>query len=221
LILENNDQEIAASSRSYGVYQQSSTMSARQIMTELLLTLVSTALINNLVLHWPLGVDPLLASEERRQVHALGLATTSLMLVTGMFGYGLYQWLLVPLALTSLKLFVFMPLSVLLIGPLLKLLSRLLPQLSFDGLWPLLLGNAGVLGLTLLNARDDHGFFHASAMSLGAGLGFWLVLGLFCDLRQRTFDNDVPLPFRGLPIQLISAGLIAVAFLGFNGLIKT
>ena len=53
------------------------------------------------------------------------------------------------------------------------------------------------------------------------GLGFWLVLSLFSDLRQRTLNNDVPLPFRGLPIELISAGLMAVAFLGFTGLIKT
>ncbi|KJZ43553.1 electron transport complex protein RnfA [Pseudomonas fluorescens] len=189
-------------------------------MTEIVLTLISTALINNLVLHWPLGVDPLLGNEHR-QVHALGLATMCLMLIVGTVGYSAYRWLLVPLELTSLRLFVFLPLSVLLIGPLLKLLSRTLPKLAFDGLWPLLLGNAGVLGLTLLNAQEDKGFFHAMALSLGAGLGFWLVLSLFSDLRQRTIENDIPLPFRGLPIDLIGAGLIAVAFLGFSGLIKT
>ena len=189
-------------------------------MTEILLTLISAALINNLVLHWPLGVDPVLGSE-RPQVHALGIATTCLMLIVGALGYALYHWLLVPLGLTSLRLFVFLPLSVLLIAPLLKLLSRLLVKLSFDGLWPLLLGNAGVLGLTLLNAQDDKGIFHAIALSLGAGLGFWLVLSLFSDLRQRILDNDIPLPFRGLPIELIGAGLIAVIFLGFSGLIKT
>ncbi|KAA0968047.1 Rnf-Nqr domain containing protein [Pseudomonas sp. ANT_H12B] len=189
-------------------------------MTELLLTLISTALINNLVLHWPLGVDPLLGSE-RGQVHALGIATTCLMLIVGILGYSAYHWLLMPLELTALRLFVFLPLSVLLIGPLLKLLSRIFAKLSFEGLWPLLLGNAGVLGLVLLNTQDDKGFFHATALGLGSGLGFWLVLSLFSDLRQRTLDNDVPLPFRGLPIDLIGAGLIAVAFLGFSGLITT
>lgn len=189
-------------------------------MTETLLTLISAALINNLVLHWPLGVDPLVGSV-RRQVHALGIATTCLMLIAGVSGYALFHWLLVPLDLTALRLFVFLPLSVLLISPLLKLLARLLPKLSFDGLWLLMAGNAGVLGVTLINAQDDNGFFHAMALSLGAGLGFWLVLSLFNDLRQRTLDNDVPLPFRGLPIDLIGAGLIAVAFLGFSGLIKT
>ena len=189
-------------------------------MTEMLLTLISAALINNVVLHWPLGVDPLLGNEHR-QVHALGIATVCLMWMVGTLGYAANHWLLVPLELTSLSLFVFLPLSVLLIAPLLKGLSRVLPKLAFDGLWPLLLGNAGVLGLTLLNTQDDKGFFHATFLSLGAGLGFWLVLSLFSDLRQRTLDNDVPLPFRGLPIDLIGAGLIAVAFLGFSGLIKT
>lgn len=190
-------------------------------MTEIVLTLFSAALINNLVLHWPLGVDPLLAVDGRRQVHALGLATAGLMLIVGTLGYLIDHWLLVPANLTSLRLFAWLPLSVLLIGPLLRLLVRWLPALPFDGLWLLLLGNAGILGVTLLNSRDDQGLGHAIALSLGAGLGFWLVLGLFDDLRQRTFDNDIPLPFRGLPIQLIGAGLMAVAFLGLRGLVKT
>lgn len=189
-------------------------------MTEILLTLISAALINNFVLHWPLGVDPLLGTE-RSQIHALGIATTCLMLIVGMLGHALYHGVLAPLELTSLRLFVFLPLSVLLIAPLLKMLSRVFSTLSFEGLWPLLLGNASVLGLALINAQEDKGFFYATALSLGAGLGFWLVLSLFADLRQRTRDNDVPLPFRGLPIDLIGAGMIAVAFLGFSGLIKT
>ena len=189
-------------------------------MTELALTLISAALLNNLVLHWPLGVAPLLAGS-RRQVHALGLATLCLMLVVSVIGQAIWQWILLPLQLEALRLFVFLPLSVLLIAPLLKLLARGLPDWPFEGLWPLLLGNAGVLGLALINAQNDQGLLHATALSFGAGLGFWLVLSVFCDLRERTVDNDVPLPFRGLPIDLISAGLVAVIFLGFSGLIKT
>jgi len=72
----------------------------------------------------------------------------------------------------------------------------------------------------LLGIEDDKGLAHTAALSLGAGLGFWLVLSLFSDLRQRIADNDIPLPFRGLPVELISAGLMAVAFLGFNAMIK-
>ncbi|WP_347901747.1 Rnf-Nqr domain containing protein [Pseudomonas purpurea] len=195
-------------------------------MTDILLTLISTALINNFLLQWPLGVDPMVQATrepatERRQVHALGIATTGLMLLSGVLGYAAYHWLLIPLGLASLHLLVFLPLSVLLIKPLLSVLAQALPPLPFSGLWPLLLGNAGVLGLSLLNLQNDKGFGDHAALSLGAGLGFWLVLSLFSDLRQRTLNNDVPLPFRGLPIDLISAGLIAVAFLSFSGLIKT
>ncbi|MCJ8204170.1 Rnf-Nqr domain containing protein [Pseudomonas sp. RGM2987] len=190
-------------------------------MTDIVLTVFSAALINNLVLHWPLGVDPLLVTRGRTQVHALGVATTGLMLIVGALGYLIDHWLLAPLDLTSLRLLVWLPLSVLLIGPLLRPLARWLPGLPFDGLWPLLLGNAGILGVTLLNSQDDQGLGHAMTLSLGSGLGFWLVLSLFDDLRQRTFNNDIPPAFRGLPIQLISAGLMAVAFLGLRGLVKT
>ncbi|QJI30752.1 NADH:quinone oxidoreductase [Pseudomonas sp. ADAK18] len=191
-------------------------------MIDMLLTLVSTALISNFVLQMPLAVDPVLASPTapRRQVHALGIATTLLMVLSGVIGYLLDHYVLQPLALTSLRLFVFLPVTILLIQPLLSVLSRQLPKLSFDGLWPLILGNAGVLAVLLMGTQDNRGLAHMTALSLGAGLGFWLVLSLFSDLRQRIADNDIPLPFRGLPVELISAGLMAVAFLGFNAMIK-
>lgn len=191
-------------------------------MTDMLLTLVSTALISNFVLQMPLAVDPVLASaaDSRRRVHALGIATTVLMLLSGILGYLFDHCLLQPLALTSLRLFVFLPVTVLLIHPLLRVLPRLLPKLPFDRLWSLLIGNAGVLGVVLLGTQTDKGLTHIAALSLGAGLGFWLVLSLFSDLHQRIADNDIPLPFRGLPVAMISAGLMAVAFLGFNAMIK-
>jgi electron transport complex protein RnfA len=194
-------------------------------MTDFILTLISAALINNLVLQLPLGVDPLLQASRqtdfaRSQVHALGIATVWIMLLSTLFSYLLYRYLLMPLELTYLRLFVFLPVSVVLITPCLSMLSRFLPRLPFDGLWPLLLGNAGILGLALLSAQADKGIFFTLALSLGAGLGFWWVLSLFHDLRQRIHTQEVPLPFRGMPIELISAGLMGLAFLGFSGLVK-
>ncbi|AUG06161.1 Rnf-Nqr domain containing protein [Pseudomonas sp. S09G 359] len=189
-------------------------------MTDMLFTLLSAALISNLVLQMPLAVEPMLAPLARQQVHALGLATTLLMLVSGTLGYLLDHYLLQPLALTALRLFVFLPLTALLISPVLGLLARLRPAQHWDGLWLLLLGNAGVLGMVLLGTQENQSLTHMAALSLGSGLGFWLVLSLFNDLRQRIADNDIPLPFRGMPVELISAGLMAVAFLGFNAMIK-
>lgn len=190
-------------------------------MTELLLTLISAALVNNLVLHQALALDPLLQPVEpasRRRVHALGLATLVLMVLAVVPGQLLYRYGLRPLQLEYLRLFVFLPLCVLLAAPVLNRLQRQLPHWPFTGLKPLLLGNAAVLGLALQasDATLDPFATLALALSLGGGLGFWLALCLFDDLRQRS--DAAPVALRGLPIELIGAGIMALAFLGFNGL---
>lgn len=190
-------------------------------MTDLFLTLISAVLINHLIVQLPLGIAPVLhaATGSRARLHALGLATTWLMLTITVLNHTLYHYLLLPLELTTLRLFVFLPCSVLLIKPSKALLSRLFPRLDFSGLWPLLASNAGILGLALLDTQAETSLARAGALGLGAGLGFWLLASVYQDLRQRINQEDVPLPFRGLPIELISIGLLGVAFLGLNGLI--
>ncbi|QPG63344.1 NADH:quinone oxidoreductase [Pseudomonas sp. BIGb0427] len=190
-------------------------------MSEFFLALVSAALINNLVLHQGLAIDPLLRSDtdpDRRQVHALGLATLVSLVVAVGLGQLIYHLALLPLQLEYLRLFVFLALCVLPIKPLLAVLTRLLPTLPFDGLLPLMVGNLALLGLSLQASEGSYGILQTLSWSLGGGLGFWLALGLFSDLRQRSDHDDIPLAFRGLPIELIGAGIMAMAFLGFNGL---
>lgn len=186
-------------------------------MTDMLVPLASAALISHFVLRMPLPGDQF---PERRRVHALGLATLLLMVLSGVSGYLLHHYLLLPSALVSLRLFIWLAMTAWLIQPLLRALSRWAPRLPFDGLWPLLLGNAGVLGVVLTGARDDQGLVDMALLSLGTGLGFWLALGLFSDLCQRVAGNAIPQPFKGLPLELIGAGLMSVAFLGFNAMIK-
>lgn len=191
-------------------------------MTELLLTLISAALVNNIVLHQALAIDPLLQPlepEQRSRVHALGLATVLLMVLAVVPGQLLFKYGLQPLQLDYLRLFVFLPLCALLIAPLLNVLQRQLPHWPFSGLTPLLLGNAAVLGLALQASDATLDPLASLALSLGSGLGFWLVLCLFDDLRQRS--DAAPEALRGLPIELIGAGLMALAFLGFNGLFSS
>ncbi|RMQ47106.1 Electron transport complex protein RnfA [Pseudomonas cichorii] len=192
-------------------------------MTDFIYTLLSAALINNFVLQQPLGADPLTrtTSLHRHRLHALGIATCWLMLASSIVSYLILHYLLpVP----YLRLFVFLPVLVLLTMPSLTALKRLFPRLDFDGLRPLLLGNAGVTGVLLLGIGPEQlpeqGLGHLLALSLGAGLGFWLVLSLLDDLGQRVRTEDIPQPFRGMPIQLIGVGLMGLAFLGFNGLVK-
>lgn len=191
-------------------------------MTELIVTLIGAALINNIVLHQGLALDPALridGAADRHKIHALGLTTGLLMLSSTLIGQLLYRYLLPPLQLDYLRLFVFLPLCIVLITPLLTLVSRWQPQLPQTGLKPLLLGNAGVLALSLTASSPELDVLQVIALSIGSGLGFWLVLILLDDLRQRTLDNDaIPESFRGLPLELIGAGIMAMAFLGLNGL---
>lgn len=191
-------------------------------MTELIVTLIGAALINNIVLHQGLALDPALridGAADRHKIHALGLTTGLLMLSSTLIGQFLYRYLLLPLQLDYLRLFVFLPLCIVLITPLLTLVSRWQPQLPQAGLKPLLLGNAGVLALSLTASSPELDVLQVIALSIGSGLGFWLVLILLDDLRQRTLDNDaIPESFRGLPLELIGAGIMAMAFLGLNGL---
>ncbi|MCV4344134.1 Rnf-Nqr domain containing protein [Pseudomonas capsici] len=192
-------------------------------MTDFIYTLLSAALINNFVLQQPLGADSLTRTHAlpRHRLHALGIATCCLMLASSLVCYLLLHYALKPLNPGYLKLLVVLPVIVSLLNPSLTVLKRLLPRLNFDGLRPLLLTNAAVAGVVLLGIEPDQGLVHLLALSLGAGLGFWLVLSLLDDLGQRIRSADIPQPFRGLPIQLIGVGLMGLAFLGFNGLLKT
>lgn len=194
-------------------------------MSEFILALISAALINNLVLHQGLAIDPALqqpsTDHDRRRLHALGLATLALLVLACSLGQLLYLYALQPLQLGYLRLFVLLPLCVLLINPLLGLLSRALPALLFNGLMPLLLSNVALLGLSLQVIEGGYGALQTLAWSIGGGLGFWLALSLFADLRQRSDNEAIPESFRGLPIELIGAGVMALAFLGFNGLFTT
>lgn len=195
-------------------------------MTELILALIGAALVNNVVLQHTLAIDPLLRREPREsafrlQVHALGLAMLVAMLLVSILGQLLYHYALQPLHLDYLRLFVFLPLCVLTPMPILFGLQRWLKDWPFAGLKPLLTGNAALLGLCLQLSAEPQGVLHAGTVGLGSGLGFWLVLALFDDLRQRSQHEDIPLAFRGLPIELMGAGIMAMAFLGLNGLFSS
>ncbi len=190
-------------------------------MTELILALIGAALINNIVLQQTLALDPLLRQDKgtsRSSVHALGLATLVAMVLVSTTGQLLHQYVLRPLHLDYLRLFVFLPLCFLSAVPILHGLQRCVKSWSFAGLKPLLTANAALLGLCLQLAMEQRGIGYSLMAGLGSGLGFWLVLALFDDLRLRSRHDEVPLAFRGLPIELMGAGIMAMAFLGFNGL---
>lgn len=182
-------------------------------MSELLSTLIGAALISNLLLSLPLAADTLRGA----RVQALGPATALLIALACPLAWLVEHGLLQPLALQHLQLFVFLPLISLLAWLSLRVLACLRPALPVKDLWPLLLINGAGLGSMLLILSLEN-VAMALAVGIGAGLGFWLALQLFADLLERIDRCDIPTPFQGMPISLIGAGLMGLAFLGFNGL---
>lgn len=177
-------------------------------MSQFFSLLIGAALVNNLLLSLPLAADAVRSA----RLQALGPASALLIAMAAPLA-----WLLQPLNLQALQLLIFLPLLVALAWLSLQLLARPRPALAQPGLWPLLLGNGGALGVMLLS-QPLNGFAQALALGVGGGLGFWLALQLFADLLDRVEQCDVPTPFRGVPIMLVSAGLMGLALLGFNGL---
>jgi electron transport complex protein RnfA len=190
-------------------------------MTELLLLALGASLVNNFVLSNFLGLCPFVGVSRRFEAAAgMALATLFVLTLASGLSFALWQWVLVPLGLEYLRTLVF----ILLIAGvvqftelLVRATSPLLHQLLGIFL-PLITTNCAVLGVALLNVERQHGLLESLVFGAGAGAGFGLALLLFTALRERLETADMPEAFRGTPIALLSAGLMALAFMGFAGL---
>lgn len=193
-------------------------------MTELALILVSAILVNNFVLVQFLGICPFMGvSRKIEAAFALALATTFVLTLASAFSYILQRYVLQPLELEFLRTIAFILVIALVVQFTELLVKRTSPLLARGlGIFlPLITTNCIVLGVALLNARKpEFGFLQSIFQGFGAGLGFTLVLVLFAALRERIAIADVPKPFKGAAIGMITAGLMSLAFMGFSGLLK-
>ena len=178
-------------------------------MSDYLLVLISAALVNHLFL----SERP----SPRPQLHVQGLAC-ALCIALGVSGAQLLRGLPDLLHIRDLALFLLLPWLALLAWGISGLLAKWRPAWPTLRLPALLPSNAVALGLALQQASDDSTWPATLLQGLLAGGGFWLALAVFADLRQRTEHADVPGALRGLPIELIGAGVMAMAFSGFNGM---
>ncbi|RCU50408.1 MULTISPECIES: electron transport complex subunit RsxA [Corallincola] len=192
-------------------------------MSEYLLLLVGTVLVNNFVLVKFLGLCPFMGvSNKLETAIGMSLATTFVLTLASTCSYLINQYLLVPLSIEYLRTMSFI-LVIAVVVQFTEMVVRKTSPLLYRllGIFlPLITTNCAVLGVALLNINENHGFIESIVYGFGAALGFSLVLVLFAAMRERLAAADVPLPFRGASIAMITAGLMALAFMGFSGLVK-
>lgn len=191
-------------------------------MKELALIILSTVLVNNFVLVKFLGLCPFMGVS-RKLESALGMAaaTTFVLTVSAACSYLVDTYLLAPLDLEYLRTIAF----ILVIAAVVQFTEMMVQKVSpllyqVLGIYlPLITTNCAVLGVALLNVQESHSFVESLVYGFGAATGFSMVLALFAAMRERMALADVPEPFQGAAIALITAGLMSMAFLGFTGLV--
>lgn len=193
-------------------------------MTDYLLIIVGTVWVNNFVLSQFLGLCPFMGvSKKLETAMSMGLATTFVLTLSSISSYVINEYLLLPFGLDYLRTISFILVIASIVGFTEMAIKKASPVLyNVLGIYlPLITTNCAVLGVALLNVQESHNFVESALYGFGAALGFTLALVLFAGLRERIDAADVPDVFRGNAIALITASLMALAFMGFSGLVKT
>ena len=183
---------------------------------------IAAILINNFVLSRFLGLCPFMGvSKKLSSAIGMGMAVVFVMTVASMFSWIIYNYILVPYNVTYLYTIVF----ILVIASLVQLVEMVLQKFSpalYEALGiflPLITTNCAILGVAVLNTiTDDYNFIESIVNGITSGIGFTLALVLMAGIRERLELANIPKPLEGLPIAFITAGLMAIAFLGFSGL---
>ena len=190
-------------------------------MKNLIMIIVSTALVNNVVLSQFLGICSFLGvSAQKKASLSLGLAVTAVLTVSSALAAALYQYVLLPLGLDYLKTIVF----ILVIAALVQMVEMYLKKNAHGvyqslGIYlPLITTNCAVLGVALTNVQNGYSILESTFAGLGTAVGYPVAIVLLAAIREHIDEDAIPAPFRGAPIVLLCATLMAMAFMGFAGL---
>ncbi|MBQ7060073.1 MAG: electron transport complex subunit RsxA [Firmicutes bacterium] len=190
-------------------------------MTNLILIIITGALINNVVLNQFLGICSFLGvSRDMKASASLGGAVIFVMTIASAVASLLYTFVLEPLGMDFMKTIVF----ILVIAALVQIVEMFLKKTSPSvykalGIYlPLITTNCAVLGVALTNVQNSYNFIESVLAGFGTALGFTLAIVLLASIRSRIREEDIPEPLRGAPIVLIAAALMSIAFMGFSGL---
>ncbi|MFS8500686.1 MAG: electron transport complex subunit RsxA [Caldicoprobacter sp.] len=194
-----------------------------EYVSKIFVILISSILINNFVMSRFLGICPFLGVSKRVETAVgMGAAVTFVMAMTSLITYIVQYAILEPLGLGYLQTIIF----ILVIASLVQFVEMVIQKTSptlYQALGvylPLITTNCAVLGVAIINIDEKYDLIQALFNGVGAALGFTLAIVLFAGIRERLELSDIPKPLKGFPMALITAGLMSVAFLGFQGLIK-
>ncbi|MBO5701621.1 MAG: RnfABCDGE type electron transport complex subunit A [Clostridia bacterium] len=193
------------------------------MLKSLILILMGGVLVNNYVLNQFLGICPFLGvSKKVNQASGMGMAVIFVMLFATAATWPIHNLILVPLGLGYLQTIVFILVIATLVQFVEIVLKRFIPSLHASlGIYlPLITTNCAVLGVTINNISAGYNFLESMVSSLGVGLGFLLAMLLFAGVRSKLDDSNAPKCFRGLPVTLIAASIVAMAFYGFAGIVE-
>ncbi|MBQ1196245.1 MAG: RnfABCDGE type electron transport complex subunit A [Clostridia bacterium] len=193
------------------------------MLKSLILILMGGVLINNYVLNQFLGICPFLGvSKKVNQASGMGMAVIFVMLFATAATWPIYNFVLVPLKIEYFQTIVFILVIATLVQFVEIILKRFIPSLHASlGIYlPLITTNCAVLGVTINNITAGYSFLESMISSLGVGLGFLLAMLLFAGVRSKLDDSNAPKCFRGLPVTLIAASIVAMAFYGFAGIVE-
>ena len=191
-------------------------------MKELILILIGSALVNNVVLSQFLGLCPFLGvSKKTKTAASMGAAVIFVIMIASAVTYAVHYMVLVPLKMEYMQTIVFILVIAALVQMIEMMLKKVSPAIySALGVYlPLITTNCAVLGVAISNIQNGSTFAESMTNSLGISGGFLIAIVIMAGIRERLEGNDIPKAFQGMPIVLITAGLMAIAFCGFAGII--
>lgn len=188
----------------------------------LLIILISSSLVSNVVLSQFLGLCPFLGvSKKTETASGMGVAVIFVITLASAVAGVIYQYVLVPFDITYLQTIVFILVIAALVQFVEMFLKKFIPSLyqSLGVYLPLITTNCAVLGVALTNVQKEYGILTGIVNGFATAVGFTISIIILAGIREKMEFNDIPESFRGMPIVLITAGLMAIAFCGFSGLL--
>ncbi|MCH5263791.1 MAG: electron transport complex subunit RsxA [Lachnospiraceae bacterium] len=194
----------------------------RIMVKDLLVILIASSLVNNVVLSQFLGLCPFLGvSKKTNTATGMGVAVIFVITLASAVAGAIYQYLLVPMDITYLQTIVFILVIAALVQFVEMFLKKFIPALyqSLGVYLPLITTNCAVLGVALTNVQKNYGIVTGIVNGFATAVGFTISIVILAGIREKMVYNDIPESFKGMPIVLVTAGLMAIAFCGFSGLL--